>query len=1134
MEVEAALLTLLLLLGSQGGRWLLGAVPVLSQNCSESIDDSVHSTPLAGENEKKNVWRCRVPYRNYWNTGNTVHYSQCPEYGQLEEGLKCVPRPSPFTPCQDSTVPQLDIATKSNMIAYLVLTYTCKDGNKWVSTNSAKRITLCIDGQWTEVMDECSEACLSPRDCSEISDMGFKASGLYTIAPSITNDGTTIEVWCDLSPEPAASGWTRIAIRDEDVYDDDLDKNHQLEGFGQPDVDSGELPYFIGTINLRELSLERGGNGNRIFVLEVQATKKDGSGIISASSEVKMVTDGDTLKIHIQNNFNYYGNDGSVMQPHHGQTFSFNDERWWWNAYTNTEGIIMDGNDVKFSNQDHDTIQNIVARIRPLSFDQKVSCPVMFGHIYTWLPLLPPRQPDQVLPYRCRNAHKGFRTGPGTRLDERPTKGNITCVRRQDGTHAWEFPWPEYQFKGKFCELVCPDNYTYTNYLTHCIKFSEEVSGYGGISSASLRCQDDGAGLAFLWDTVNLPPNIKKDVYFYTAFVFGNDDYPMDFTPSCAASEECELSPENNCKAVKLSDDGTRRGSLQYRAQSCYRNDTYYACITPVHCPGDYKQYNKLCYKMAGSINDDDDDFSQTMAKCVEEGGGLAYPEDWDVLNRISRWVITHHDDTDGENIQIQLGLNDRFNDSTGNGVYSPDQTLLTSVVSGEGPYRLLHMPTTEIEPFQITREQNDPSTDVHYALCQLFAFSGCPEIPTPSANMTYININGAINYGSWIAYSCLPGHFVGGNRPEVNQTAVCNGMLGGWVVAQEYNTFLPCVPVEVCNDTILLSSVSPLIDVSLGPYHRYLNGTLNLTCPDGMAWSPNLTMQSFTCTQIGDDDYNYQSSPEPCNVCDDPLFIDLNTTTSNYTRNQMYVVGDTLELTCLPGHVVNLQSDNHTSINCTLSGWTKPLLCYEACTAPPSSAGTNMTRPNFTSNEIGTLLIYNCSEGTHHVQSFPVVAESVMVECLDNGTWDPIFTGMDCDILCFDEPPSPPTTFPPLAIPPHSDWDNVTRTVHTQINFTCPNDTVLPDLNTSVVVSCEESGNWSAVNTLLQCLRVCSTSPPRSQGGWREYNGKDVFGDIAFYHCSYGFPDGRTIVKSTCGESGNWTLTDIPVCQSK
>ncbi|KAK4317967.1 hypothetical protein Pmani_010994 [Petrolisthes manimaculis] len=319
------------------------------------------------------------------------------------------------------------------------------------------------------------------------------------------------------------------------------------------------------------------------------------------------------------------------------------------------------------------------------------------------------------------------------------------------------------------------------------------------------------------------------------------------------------------------------------------------------------------------------------------------------------------------------------------------------------------------------------------------------------------------------------------------------------------------------------------------------------------------------------------------------------------------------------------------------------------------------MTQPNITSNEIGTQLIYNCSQGTHHVESWPVVAESVMVQCLDNSTWGHIFTNMDCDILCFDEPPSPPTTLPPLAIPPHSDWDNVTRTVHTLITLTCPNDTVLSDLNVSVaVVSCEETGNWSALNTSLlcrrvcwsdppsvlpptntswdetvrvvgtevkywcptdhffpdltsaitmtcddtslnwtltdasmaldtppfpegsvydgtpppywkgdilnytcpqpllsssgtnhtsvlfngtdwvmddpefQCFNVCSRSPPRSQGGWRVYNGRDRVGDIAFYHCSHGFPDGSTIVNSTCEESGNWTLTDIPLCQSK
>lgn len=57
--------------------------------------------------------------------------------------------------------------------------------------------------------------------------------------------------------EPAASGWTRIAIRDETIHDDDLPRDEQYPGFGKPIVDSSlsVLPYFIGVWMMMMMSV---------------------------------------------------------------------------------------------------------------------------------------------------------------------------------------------------------------------------------------------------------------------------------------------------------------------------------------------------------------------------------------------------------------------------------------------------------------------------------------------------------------------------------------------------------------------------------------------------------------------------------------------------------------------------------------------------------------------------------------------------------------------------------------------------------------------------------------------------------------------------------------------------------------
>ncbi|XP_068207773.1 uncharacterized protein [Palaemon carinicauda] len=67
-----------------------------------------------------------------------------------------------------------------------VRSYKCKDGWFWQSGRRTRH-SQCFNGKWTHILDLCLEECDDcpyPRDCTDVSRMGFNESDHFYISPT--------------------------------------------------------------------------------------------------------------------------------------------------------------------------------------------------------------------------------------------------------------------------------------------------------------------------------------------------------------------------------------------------------------------------------------------------------------------------------------------------------------------------------------------------------------------------------------------------------------------------------------------------------------------------------------------------------------------------------------------------------------------------------------------------------------------------------------------------------------------------------------------------------------------------------------------------------------------------------------
>lgn len=58
-------------------------------------------------------------------------------------------------PCQSNSLPQPGNASTSELVPGLAVSFECQGGGMWLSGHNTTRVTQCIKGEWTQVLDIC-------------------------------------------------------------------------------------------------------------------------------------------------------------------------------------------------------------------------------------------------------------------------------------------------------------------------------------------------------------------------------------------------------------------------------------------------------------------------------------------------------------------------------------------------------------------------------------------------------------------------------------------------------------------------------------------------------------------------------------------------------------------------------------------------------------------------------------------------------------------------------------------------------------------------------------------------------------------------------------------------------------------
>ncbi|XP_018016220.2 sushi, von Willebrand factor type A, EGF and pentraxin domain-containing protein 1 [Hyalella azteca] len=149
------------------------------------------------------------------------------------------------------------------------------------------------------------------------------------------------------------------------------------------------------------------------------------------------------------------------------------------------------------------------------------------------------------------------------------------------------------------------------------------------------------------------------------------------------------------------------------------------------------------------------------------------------------------------------------------------------------------------------------------------------------------------------------------------------------------------------------------------------------------------------------------------------------------------------------------------------------------------------MSVPNITENSVGTIVTYSCNDGYYlnTTEKFPGNSTAVTVTC-DDGNWTYGRDDLQCVTICTDEPPAPIGSA-------NSSWNNYTRINGTTVTYSCPNNEIFGNMNSTLNITCV-NGTWTFFEEFYRtCSVPCnSNSPPETinntirakNEGFREY----------------------------------------------
>ncbi|XP_064078409.1 uncharacterized protein LOC135195830 isoform X2 [Macrobrachium nipponense] len=1136
----------------------------------------------------KVLWWCTDPTQ-FLNATNRVHVSSCSDKDEIDSSQICGPATTPGTgDCATAnwTKPVDSVSASTGLPSY-VKYYTCSAGKSWISGMSG-RFTQCINGEWTHIFDYCFEDCYVTRDCSMVAKMGFNESGYYDVTPSGIFEEEPITVWCNLSSNHNYNGWTIILKYGLDAVGGPLTS----EGGGDPGPTDPKENYFIGIEALSDLSHQVRRNDTRRLVFTFQLFTKTNE-TFHATNGYVLVRRGPTYTLNVDWN-NYHGQPGNAFVYSRNENYS-TDDQFWWNT-TSGAGFNITSTELSWGtlSGDKKNLSFVVVAARPWEFDKELSCPPVIAYYESWSWLMQADLPFERtegsnVTYECTRPM--YMEGRADTPKENKTyNGTSTCVKNSSGVFDWSFR-PRFP-----CTITCPFhlNYTLGKGQHQCFKFYNDTVEYG-ITTASLKCSKDEAWLARIVYGEDMNYVVEGKNY-YTAYINMGGTFtpkpPTDSPFSCEANHNCTGSTQNQCLTFRR-DSST---SIVKSVQNCSDNQTYFGCSLPAYCASSFTSYKGHCYLVVTHTS-----YRSALARCATLNSALAYPESIDVLHYIKGLVWLKA--TNSPNVstpmvrdrKVLIGLNN-LKDGWGTRFgYEPDPEIIA--LSGESTgnkwYRYLTVPRDWNDNVTLTATDFtvDSSVTIDYAVCQMHGPNGCWEDPPPATENMYREWNGNTTVGSVAIYRCYPGFFMNNSNVIRMQTIECRGQLGGWV-APEYEIF-NCTLQEACTlETVpCLNTTTAQLNVSQN--FLTLNSSIQYICPPSLAMPNGTTNVTSTCveTLVGMmTTYTFKPALIPnCSVClGEPIIFNA---TTNWSSSLQYSTGATVDVICNPGFLVNETDEitNYSVIECTDLGWLIDLSCLPGCVDPLPVAGSNMSMENVTNLFINATVIYSCDEGSYIPAILPEIRNHTVVTCGVDGKWNTSLNAAEfyCAEICLSDPVLNNSG----AI---ASWNNVSRTIGSQVNITCSVGYALPQFNKSTLVTCEEGGHWTNSSS-VSCRRYTLEEPPAPNGTvhnnpsgphWEgtalnfscpddlismtgqnmtsiTFNGTNwvpldpefacfnvchnlapeapenvrmttygipKFGAVISYDCQGKYPDGSSQINITC-DSGNWSLEAIPEC---
>nr|XP_027208776.1 uncharacterized protein LOC113802402 [Penaeus vannamei] len=464
-----------------------------------------------------------------------------------------------FRPCADPT-PQPEMAAVNKSFTAstgeVATVFACEPGYAWLS-GQAFAVTQCLNGNWTPIMDMCDTACPMPRDCSDISLLGFSSSGMYRITPSGNPLFGMKEVWCDLDDSSALTGggWTTVFRRSAAVafsaetepakweayefgFGDNTTDNYFIESDAN-ESPAGEEQHqaFCFSKRAPRLSHVRGRSGEaRTGLLDLVdlSWNADGSPrplvfqfLLDAGGELRHATFAGVQVAPPQEGYallgpaTYHGDAGDSFGPLVGFNVTLQKDQYWWapedpaeaQALRDSVGSDLTASTVTWAELGPDVaLTSCIIRVRPLTYDEARSCPPLGVTAPRWIstevnvPLS--RDVGSAVSYACLGEYMwegpegGDRTRAGTLVCERPSE---TEPPRWNGTLTLP------------CSIVCPPEFQPNGPRTRCYHFST-VPEEDGVVGAALRCSDLGASPAVI-PFGDFLSGAAPGAFYYTAHV---------------------------------------------------------------------------------------------------------------------------------------------------------------------------------------------------------------------------------------------------------------------------------------------------------------------------------------------------------------------------------------------------------------------------------------------------------------------------------------------------------------------------------------------------------------------------------------------------------------------------------------